>query len=394
MSLKLPFQWPAGWTRPDTIRLLRELPATAVLGAPAELRRALQQTGTTVLDSVPADAAVVKGEWPSVRVTDRASAGPTAAPWIDSNGWKIRLERARRPGAPVWVDVQVPDRGVLVANSYLVAIADAAANGGQWILKLDARWSEALAASQPDALADWGRLGAALRFFAAHADGEGYRSAGVLGILSDFKGENEFFSGELLNLTARRQMPYRILEKTKALAVSGLLAIIYADGDPPAPKLRRQLMEFVRGGGLLLAGKSWPDPEGAIVRYASERVTLHALGKGRLAIEDLQDPFETAADAQVLLSRRHDLVRMFNGYSCLSYLTESADRKSARLHMVNYAGRANADDISLRVAGAYGSARIRLLERPEPEPLRTKLERDAIELFLPAIAVYGAIDLV
>src|ERR1017187_6461575 len=116
----------------------------------------------------------VKGEWPGVRVTDRASAGPTAAPWIDSNGWKIRLEHAQRPGAPVWVDAQVPVDRVLVADSYLVAIADAAAHGGQWLLKLDPRWSEALAASQPDALADWRRLGAALRFFAAHADGEDY----------------------------------------------------------------------------------------------------------------------------------------------------------------------------------------------------------------------------
>ena len=38
---------------------------------------------------------------------------------------------------------------------------------------------------------------------------------GVVGILSDFAGGNEFASGELLNLTARLHQPYRILEKAK-----------------------------------------------------------------------------------------------------------------------------------------------------------------------------------
>ena len=167
MSLNSPFQWPSNWTQSGTVTLLREWPAMAVLGAPAELHSDLQRVGTALLDSVPTDVALVKGEWPGVRVTDRASAGPTAAPWIDANGWKVRLELTRRASAPVWADAQLPENRVLAAESYLVAIADAAAHGGQWLLKLDPKWSEALAASRPDALADWRRLGSAVRFFAS-----------------------------------------------------------------------------------------------------------------------------------------------------------------------------------------------------------------------------------
>jgi len=189
----------------------------------------------------------------------------------------------------------------------------------------------------------------------------------VVGILSDFKDENEFNGGELLNLTARRQQPYRILDKTKPVSLSGLLAIVYADADPPAPGMRRQLMDFVRGGGLLLAGKSWPELEGTIVPYPNARVTMRACGKGRLAIEDLDDPFQTAFDAQLLLSHANDLVKVYNAASSgCTLVMGSPDGKRALVQVLSYATGRVSGARTVWVRQHYRSARVWSIGTEEP----------------------------
>jgi hypothetical protein len=227
-------------------------------------------------------------------------------------------------------------------------MADAAMHGGRWVINLEGK---------PD---EWDRLMSAQRFFNAHrAWGEGEAIA-VVGILSDFAGANEFPAGELLNLTARQHQPYRILTRS-APWPAGLKSIIYADAEPPDAATRAKLEAFVKSGGLLITG-------------------------------DLSDPYEAARDAQVRLSHRNDLVRFWNGGSLGSYLTRTP--KGAMLQIINYAGRPGADPVSVRVAGPYREARIHLLENDTPKPLPSvPPNHGAIELHLPAIPVYAAIEL-
>ena len=61
---------------------------------------------------------------------------------------------------------------------------------------------------------------------------------------------------------------------------------------------------------------------------------------------------------------------------------------------MNYAGRPGADPVTVRVAGPYREARIQRLEDAAPKPLQAVLQKEAIELHLPAVPVYAAIELI
>jgi hypothetical protein len=333
----------------------------------------MQKRGLATLEGADATAppgiTEIKGEWPGVRSSQGASAGPTGVPWVDSNGWQLRLARVREPEKTIWVDTPLPkEKRLITATEYLLAIADAAMYGGTWIVNLN---------EQPDT-GLWNRMMSAIRFFAAHRPWRDYRAQGVIGIESS--GE------ELMNLTARQNQPYRILTGNENW--QGLKAILCPE---PSAEMRGKLLAFAQSGGLVITDGSWAAAEGT-AGDARARYKIRSVGKGRIAVGDLSDPYQAAADAQILLSHRHDLVRFWNGGSLGSYL--SASGKGALLQIVNYSGRPGADPVSVRIAGPYREARIHQLEAKAPQPLRAVQEKEAIELHLPAIPVYAAIELI
>ena len=326
----------------------------------------------------PPGVELIKGEWPRVRMgaRDGASAGPTGVPWVDSNGWLIRLAAARRPDTRIWVEADPPEKSTVIpAEAHVLAVADAAAYGAQWVSR----------AVTPESLA-------AMRFFDAHAEWRGWRPRASLGILSDFAGANEFLSQELLNLTARLHEPYRILIKSKsdAAALRGLKAVVYPDGDPPAGPLRQALLDFVKAGGLVVAGPKFG--EGPAGRDEHPRFRIANLGKGRLAIskEDFSDPYLLAADAQVLLSHRNDLVRFWNPGAIGSYLTGSPDGKRALLHLLNYTGRSRRDAVTVQIAGPWRAAK--LWTFAGAQEVKSAPGNAGIEVHLPPVAVYAAVE--
>lgn len=351
----------------------------------------------------PAGAQIVKGEWPGIRMApgqDEASSGPTGAPWIDSNGWLIRLTRARKPGGAVWVAADAPKANEIVPLSrHLVAVADGAAQGGCWAVTLDHGLAEGLAARKPVALNGWKKIMAAIAFFEAHSEWGGWPVDAVLSVVSSFSGENEFFSHELLNLMARTNISYGMMQaaECRAEALRGLRAVVYPDAGPPGGGVRQALLDFVEQGGLLIAGPKWgaapgkPSAEEPLPRYEVLR-----LGKGRIAMARKQpeDPYELAQDAQILLSHRYDLVRFFNGFLMSAYSTVSPDGKRRIKHVINYGGEANDEDpVTAHIAGRFRSAKLWSLESAEPRPLEMVLQKDATEVRLPGLAVYGGIEL-
>src|SRR5438067_1957515 len=114
-----PMRWPDTWTDPSSLDLLKAAAIDYLLignsDALEPVRARARQAGLQV--SVPpaisspvlsdAGASVIKGEWPGVRLSRgaaaQATAGPTGVPWVDSNGWLIRLESARRPETSIWI---------------------------------------------------------------------------------------------------------------------------------------------------------------------------------------------------------------------------------------------------------------------------------------------------
>ena len=354
--------------------------------------------------------AVTGSVWPSVRAsnTDRwaggagaasADAGPTGVPWVDTNGWFIQMARVLAPGKGIWIVVDPPEKQTtLRAETYALAVADAAAYGGRWVVTLDEGFASGIAAADASALGDWKALAGALRFFAARQHWSGYQPISIVGILSDFHGDNEFVSTEILNLISRRQVPFRVIEKSavRAGSLDGLKAIIYSDQELPAAPLRKQLLAFVEAGGLLICPKgSAPLASGPSVPGAHGRFQVYKAGSGRIAVstEDQIDPYVCAGDAHFLLGRRQDLVRIWNpGASNSYYAGPVAGRGSAILEVVSYTRRP-VSDMSVYLSNPWRNARFLTLHSQQAQAVGPVKRPDGIEVHIPPFAVFCALEL-
>jgi hypothetical protein len=124
------------------------------------------------------------------------------------------------------------------------------------------------------------------------------------------------------------------------------------------------------------------------------RYAARTLGKGRLAIAkaDPDDPYVLANDSALLISHRYELLRFWNGGAVGSFLTVAPDRKRAVAHLLFYAGR-GPDHASVRIVGRYRKASLWTLDRPAPLPVEMEIQKDAVELHLPAVSQYAAAEL-
>lgn len=325
--------------------------------------------------------------WPGIRAPGAgkgdAAAGPTGIPWVDSNGWSIRLAQALAPGKTVWVGFEPPKDTVLTPDAYVLALVDAEAYGGRWVMP-----RAALDVLPP--------LAQTLAFFERHKEWRSYQPAAVLGVISTFSGANEFAGGETLNLLARRHQPYRIIEKSSATdeALAGLKAVLYVDQEPPQPDLMARLLTFASSGGLLILPPNLAVPDSA--EPAGEqhpRYRVRKLGAGRIAVakDEVSDPYLLAGDSHLLMSHRSDIVRAFNAASTNSYYLRSADGKRAVVQVINYSMRPEAHPITLWVADRY--RRARFLTTAKESALKPAAVSGGTELHLPPFPVYGAVEL-
>ena len=398
-------RWPAAWTDSSALDLIKGSAIDYLLIEEGEqfepVRKQARQAGLRigVPDAAPSGVTMVKGQWPGVRMTRsdgaRVSAGPTGDPWVDSNGWQIRLAGALQPEAPVWVNARPPENFRASAGAYLIGVADSGAYGGRWVITLDNQSASALMARRPDALDIWKKTVAAAGFFAQRKAWAGYAPAAVVGVISDFAGDNEAFSRELLNLLARAGQHYRILPKDAAPNLEGLRAVIYADAQQPDARLRKQILGFVEAGGALIASPSWGAAPGAAAKPDDEGplFVARSLGKGKIALAKTpaRDPYQWANDSVALVSHRYDMVRIWNGGATGSYYALSPDRKKAVVHVLFYANR-GPDAASVRVAGRWKAARAWTPDGPV-ETIETEYHQDAIEVHLPQVPQYVALEL-
>jgi len=442
MNQWIPLRWPADWPA-SALELIKGTPINClVLGRQEGLAALVQAArgrglalaglegeapeGVTLIPcaeksklnwAAPGAVLAVKDAvWPGIQRGSGAGGGPTGIPWVDSNGWFIQLGQVRAPNKTLWMAVEPPaDSALLRATSYELAVADAEAYGARWVVSLDERLRKGLTAGNQEALDTWKKISAALEFFKARRHWNGYQLASVMAVVSDFSGPNEELAGEILNLAARRPLPVLPIVKPGAMAASfaGLKAIIYPDQEPPAEPLRRKLLEFARGGGLLIANSEWKSVEGTLSGLDTyRRLQVRTLGRGRLAVasEEMLDPYAVALDAHLLLSRRHDPVRLFNAGSMNAHYAVSPDRRRAVVHILNYSMRPQGHPVSVSFPARYRAARLWDLSRREaaplqvfPEPGGTGLQSvrpqakppapRGIELHLPPLQAYAAIEL-
>ncbi|HSW50304.1 MAG TPA: hypothetical protein VLH09_09030, partial [Bryobacteraceae bacterium] len=244
---------------------------------------------------------------------------------------------------------------------------------------------------------DWKTLAGALKFFAAHQQWSAYQPIAVVGVVSDFHGDNEFLSTEILNLLSRRQVPFRVIEKStvRAGTLDGLKLVIYADDQLPAGTLRAQLEAFAKAGGLLVATKPCAAlASGPATAAAHGRFQVYTAGSGRIAVstEDVMDPYVCAGDAQVLLSRRFDPVRLWNLGAANTYYAGPASGREGVLEVLNYTRRP-VSDMSVQFARPWRSARFWTLGAGEAKPLELVQRPAGVEVHCPPFSVFCTLEL-
>ena len=414
-------RWPSAWVDPALLGLLEGTPfnclamewdaAMAPVAAKARAagfrlvaigNEAARSAGSSAGLALPPESVLIAADsvWPGIAsVSDGGEpSGPTANPWIDSNGWLLRLAKARTPGKTVWLTFSPPGAPqIVLLESYLRAIADTGTWGGRWVVSLDAGLLGGLARGDTKALESWKAIAVAVGFFEQRRAWNAFEPLGVVGVISDFAGPNESNSQEILNLLGRRSLAYRILEVSAAATASldGFQALIYLDEGAPAPQLRRRLLAFANRGGLLVVGAGWNRPEGNPIGMDHPRMDVRRLGKGRLAVSKASppDPFMIARDVHMLLGRTYDVARFFNLSAFLSHCTASADRTQELVQIVSFAIRFPGDLATAWVPGKYASARLWSLGSMNPSPIEMAPENGGTSLLLPPVPVYAGIEL-
>jgi hypothetical protein len=150
----------------------------------------------------------------------------------------------------------------------------------------------------------------------------------------------------------------------------------------------------VQAGGMLIAAPKWGPAPGIPLDDAQPGYSVRTYGKGKIALAeaDPTDPYTWSADAGLLVSHRYDLVRFWNSGAACSYCTLSLDKKQALVHLMFYAAR-GPDSATVRIAGKYRAARVSTVEHPKVENVEMQAKGDAVEVYLPAVSQYVAVEL-
>jgi hypothetical protein len=353
--------------------------------------------------SSPAPRIAISGlVWPRIRISRTgaasAQAGPTGAPWIDSNCWVGRLARVRAPGKPVWLEFQKGHNDpFLTEAAYRLAIADSAAAGTRWIVSLDDDLSAGLAHGNADSLKTWRSIQATLAFFEKISAWSSWAPWGALGVLSTFTGQDEFMGQEVLNLAARGNLLYRILDRALPATqkMEGLRAVLYVDQDPPTPELKARLLAFARQGGLVIVPKALASgfPAGKPIACPVTGYDLKPLGNGSIAAatREWDDPYFLAADVHDLVSRKNDPVCLFNARTLWLHYSVAPDTRATVLQLVGFTGRPN-ESVTVAVKQPSRGATMYAPEWERPRMLEPVRVEGRTEYHLPEFSVYAALE--
>jgi hypothetical protein len=330
-------------------------------------------------------AVIEKCPWPRVAVKgddSGAEAGPTGLPWVDSNGWLVDVARACLPGAEIRLELEMP-KSTPPPAGWAVAVADCEASGARCLVP------QAAAPKEFDA---------ANRFFASQPNRSQYAPAATIGVVSDFLPPNLDLAGEILNLSIRRTAQIRAIAKAGLAPADlrGLRLVICADQAPPAPALREHLLAFAKSGGIVMATSTWGKADGAAIpEDPSLDYEVRTLGKGRIAVARTpqEDSWRISVDAQTLLSRRYDLVRLWNAMSMNCRVWRTADGTRGLARIINYAMRPAAHPVTLSVSEPWRAATFQELGSSAPAPLELHRVAGGAELHLPAFAVFAQVEL-
>ena len=353
--------------------------------------------------------ALTNGIWPGVSrgpktSEDEFTAGASALPWVDSNGYLYGMLRALYPDRPALLGY-LPDEkagvnpdSLLPYDSLELALIEARVNGGNYLLSLEPRYHTRLLRGEAKALTAWRRLGRTARWLVEYSRLFGQPTFPAITVLVE---ANDGLA-EVTNLLYRQNTSPSLAPASDPPKPdpSRLLALVAVGIQAPGADIRRRILSHAEAGSALIADAAgdnawWRGPRLKLVKRQEDR-EFYALGRGQVVAyrEAISDPYEFAFDVIDIVTQKRRAARLWNAPSAIALATSSppgANRGRALLHLINYGSRLEGE-VLVAVQGSYSRA---TLLRPEgPAQLLSTARREtATEVTLPELERVGTIVL-
>ena len=343
-----------------------------------------------------------EGAWPGVsRGGEEVIATATQKPWINANGYLVRYLRALYPGRPAVLGYLPDERAGLKAGRLApfetleLALIDAWAFGGNYILAVDPRYREALLRSDERATSAWKRLGRTARWLRDNA--ALFRQPVMPDVTALIeKGET---CAELANLLYRHGAS-PALEPAARPPVPGRTprTVLAAVGiAPPEGDARQQILAHAGSGCTVIVDdarkSSWWRTSGLKLLREQDDREFYGFGRGRIvAYKDaVFDPSSFASDVVDLITPERRPVRTWAVHSGIVLGTAApAGAGRALMHVINYGSPIVDRQVLAQIQGAFTRA---TLLRPEGAPLELKPFRrgPVTEVMIPELTRLGVI---
>ena len=300
------------------------------------------------LNSPGAVVGTWQGLWPGIAIErgGETMAGPSSNPWIDTNAGFVRFLRAASDSA-VWLKVAPPENTAIPAVRYGLAIADAEAAGGRWIVTLDKDLQARLLEGEARALADWKRINSYVSYFERHPEWREFRPFSTLGLIQDSESGGLLSAGLLDSMYAQHTAVRAIFPgRLTQASLRGIRTLVNVVRPERLSEVDQGVLASFRqtGGSLIAPPPGWrfgPDTQGGM-RPSKQQFARN------------QDIWEMLSDTT---ARQNFGARTFNTAGILFHVLASPDHNQLLIHVVNYTGFA-ADAITVQALGAWKRARL------------------------------------
>lgn len=319
------------------------------------------------------------GLWPGIsrggERSDDEVASASGLPWVDANGYLIGCLKALAPARPAVLGY-LPDESagagperVLAFDSLELALVDAWASGGNYLLALEARFRAALAAGEARAAAAWSGLARTSAWLRKNVDRFRQPASPIITALVSPAGE----SAHLGNLMMRHgaNPAFASAADPPPPAPGSVLELVACSIPAPGAAARDRILSHARLGATVVVDAfepgAWWRVAGLKLERDEEDRVFYRLGKGLLAAykDPIADPSEFAFDVIDLATHKKRAVRLFRAPATVPLLTR------AGLALINYGSRQRYE-MTVHVQGHFQRVR---LERPDDGPQELKPAR-------------------
>ena len=407
----------ARWLDPDPkhVPLLTEGGITAVVCAPNDaFARACADAKIVVMaessvasvsldDAQKAPAAglsVIKdGLWPGVHRPDPQTASATRSLWLDQNCSVVHYARTIQPRlAPVLGYLPDKEAGVtperlVPYDSHELALTEAWAAGGNYLISLEPRFRKGLLDGEASALTAWRNLGKTARWLRTNKEVFRQPPLPIVKVLVD----GGFMSREVAHLMFRQSVsPCLVRSDNPPAPDPARCLVVAAVGiEPPAAPARARILANAEAGSTVVVegekGKAWWSvPALKPVREDAER-QFFQLGKGQVVAykKDVEDPGSFALDVIDMVTQKRRPTRIWNCNAGLAMASAGPGQRGAVVTVVNYS-RPTDLPVLARIQGAYERA---TLVEPGSEKRTLSVARrgTASEVAIPTLGRVAAV---